>query len=240
MSNIPKSQRPKSRLETLDDGYNLRGQITANLMTSFAFNKNKIRDYIKKRFSAGDHSDPDKQAEVAERLQTLTDDFIDWFVKRERDRVADFCQGITEHLVAANKIYPTLPDGFLQEKEKLQAQFEHLQEIRMKISTSPEVVRADYELQLTQALSQLQDHINTMSRVYNEFQERRLELDRAIECCGKLEDELQYIAETLFADKNKYSDIMLNLNAIETKIKNLRQSDNRFLREPQKARRRKS
>ena len=34
-----------------------------------------------------------------------------------------------------------------------------------------------------------------------EFSERRIELDRALICCNKLQDELQYIAETLPADK---------------------------------------
>ena len=60
---------------------------------------------------------------------------------------ANFCQGIMEHLRAANTIWPT------------------------NIS---------------------------------EFEERRLEMDRVLVSCNKLQDELQYIAETLPTDKNKF------------------------------------
>lgn len=64
----------------------------------------------------------------------------------------------------------------------------------------------------------------------NEFLERRLELDRAMECCNQLQDELQYIAETLPADKNKYMGIVLDVEHLFNTIKALRQSDNRFLK----------
>lgn len=63
---------------------------------------------------------------------------------------------------------------------------------------------------------------------WSEFCERRLEWDRAMECCNKLQDELQYIAETLPADKNKYMRIVLDIEALFKMIKSLRQADNRF------------
>lgn len=87
--------------------------------------------------------------------------------------MADFCQGIASHLRAANTIWPTY---------------------------------------------------------MNEFLERRLEMDRAMECCNQLQDELQYIAEVLPADKNKYTGIVLDVQAEFETIKALRQSDNRFLK----------
>ena len=72
---------------------------------------------------------------------------------------------------------------------------------------------------------------NTIWPVYmNEFYERRLELDRAMMCCNQLQDELQYIAETLPADKNKYMAIVLEIDHLFNVIKALRQSDNRFLK----------
>lgn len=49
-----------------------------------------------------------------------------------------------------------------------------------------------------------------------------------MECCNKLQDELQYIAETLPADKNKYMRIVLDIEALFKMIKSLRQADNRF------------
>lgn len=63
----------------------------------------------------------------------------------------------------------------------------------------------------------------------DEFTERRVEWDRALEACNKLRCELQYIAETLPADKNKYMKIVLEIEKEYRAIKALRQSDNRFL-----------
>ncbi|MBQ4401191.1 MAG: hypothetical protein II832_03385, partial [Synergistaceae bacterium] len=56
----------------------------------------------------------------------------------------------------------------------------------------------------------------------------------ALVCCNKLQDELQYIAETLPADKNKFMNIVLEVQAEYETIKKLRQADNRFLKEIQK------
>lgn len=61
-----------------------------------------------------------------------------------------------------------------------------------------------------------------------EFEERRLQWDKALECCNMLQDELQYIAEVLPADKNKYMNTVLELEHLFNVIKSLRQSDNRF------------
>ena len=110
---------------------------------------------------------------MANAIRELEDDFSCWFIKRERDYVADLCRGIASHLRAANTIWPTY---------------------------------------------------------MNEFRERRLELDRAMMCCNQLQDELQYIAETLPADKNKYMAIVLDIDHLFNVIKALRQSDNRFLK----------
>lgn len=49
---------------------------------------------------------------------------------------------------------------------------------------------------------------NTIWPTYHfEYKDRRGELNQALKCCNKLQDELQYIAESLPADKNKYMDI---------------------------------
>ena len=117
--------------------------------------------------------DETERETMAQKLRELEEDFDSWFIKRERDRVADFAQGITEHLRAANTIYP---------------------------------------------------------QNRSEYEERRLEMDRAMMCCNKLQDELQYIAETLPADKNKYMNIVLEVQEEFNMIKALRQSDNRFLK----------
>ncbi len=84
-------------------------------------------------------------------------------------------------------------------------------------------------------LSHCQDisvHIRKANSIWpdywSEFYERRVEWDRALACCNALQDELQYIAETLPADKNKYMAIVLECETLFEMIKALRQSDNRF------------
>ena len=171
MSNIPKSKRSESKLEALHKAYELRRKITAELMATFGYSQKKLEAHIQKMTSHV--QDPEEREKMSKVIREVEDDFASWFIKRERDKIADFCQGITEHLRAANTIWPT-----------------------------------------------------NMS----EFEERRLEMDRALVCCNKLQDELQYVAETLPADKNKYMNIVLEVQAEFDMIKKLRQSDNRFLK----------
>lgn len=72
---------------------------------------------------------------------------------------------------------------------------------------------------------------NTIFPVYMaEFEERRLEMDRAMACCNALQDELQYAGECLYADLNKYMNLVLQIQKEFNMIKSLRQTDNRFLK----------
>lgn len=171
MSNIPKSKRSESELEALHKAYEIRRRITAELILTFGYSQRKLEAHVQRMTSFV--QDADEREELCKVIRKVQEDFASWFIMRERDRVADFCQGITEHLRAANTIYP-------------------------------------------QNLA--------------EFQERRLELDRALICCNKLQDELQYLAETLPADKNKFMNIVLEVQSEYETIKRFRQSDNRFLK----------
>ena len=169
MSNIPKSKRSESKLEALHRAYALRRKITAELMATFGYSQKKLEALVQKM--TAHVQDAEEREKMCQAIREVIDGFDSWFIRRERDRVADFCQGITEHLRAANTIWPT-----------------------------------------------------NMS----EYEERRLEIDRAIVCCAKLQDELQYIAETMPADKNKYMNIVLEIEAETEMLKALRKADNRF------------
>lgn len=171
MSDIPKSERTESRLKAQHMAYQVRTRITAELMATFAYSQKRQEAHIRKMVQHV--QDPEAREEMAKVIREQEEDFDSWFIKRERDHVADLCRGISPHLRAANTIWPTY---------------------------------------------------------MNEFLERRLELDRAMECCNQLQDELQYIAETLPADKNKYTGIVLDVEHLFNTIKALRQSDNRFLK----------
>ena len=174
MSSIPKSKRSESKLEALHRAYELRRRITAELMLTFGYSQRKLDAHIRKMTDFV--QDPEEREKMSKVIREVQDNFNSWFIQRERDKVADFSQGISEHLRAANSIWPTnIP----------------------------------------------------------EYEERRLEMDRAIVCCEKLQNELQYIAETLPADKNKFMNIVLEIKAEEDMIKALRKADNRFLKKIQ-------
>lgn len=64
-----------------------------------------------------------------------------------------------------------------------------------------------------------------------EYTERRVCMDKAMASCNVLQDELQYIAEAVYADKNKFTALVLEIETLFKKIKSVRQADNRFLRD---------
>lgn len=96
-----------------------------------------------------------------------------WMIEEERKRILDLTLGISQHLRAANTIWP------------------------------------DYMA---------------------EFIERRLQMDKALECCNMLQDELQSIVEMVPTNKNRYTQIVLEIEKDFNMIKKLRQKDNRFLK----------
>lgn len=63
-----------------------------------------------------------------------------------------------------------------------------------------------------------------------EWEERRLDLDRALQCCKCLMQELQFIAETIPVNREKYTNIIDEITTEFEKIKELRKSDNRLLK----------
>ena len=73
---------------------------------------------------------------------------------------------------------------------------------------------------------------NTIFPTYmSEFTERRVFMNKALGACNVLQDELQYIAEAVYADKNKFTALVLEIDALFKKIKSVRQADNRFLKD---------
>lgn len=171
MSDIPKSKRAKSNFEAQHKAINIRRMISVELLSSFAYSQKKLEAAIRKQTAY--IQDPTHKEEAAAALRSLQDDYAGWFIKRHRDRVDDLCCAISQHLRAANTIWP------------------------------------NYRF---------------------EFNDRRHELNQALKCCNMLQDELQYIAEALPADKNRYMNIVLEIQSLFNVIKALRQSDNRFLK----------
>lgn len=96
MSNIPKSKRSESKLEALHKAYALRRKITGELMATFAYSQKKLDEHIRKMTAF--IQDEQEREERCKVIREAEEGFNSWFIRRERDRVADFCQGITEHL----------------------------------------------------------------------------------------------------------------------------------------------
>ena len=103
-----------------------------------------------------------------------------------------------------------------------------------KTNSMPEWLKA-YERERVLALCQgISEHLRKANTIWPdymvEFTERRLEMDRALECCNALQDELQAIVEIVPANKNRYTQIVLLIEKEFNMIKRLRQKDNRFLK----------
>lgn len=64
-----------------------------------------------------------------------------------------------------------------------------------------------------------------------EYLGRRKHMNNAIGWCYRLRNEVNYIARTITADKNKYKNISELIDRQIKLIKGVRQSDNRFLRD---------
>ena len=90
---------------------------------------------------------------------------------------------------------------------------------------------SDNVIELATGISRHLRIANTIFPTYmSEFEERRIEMDRAMACCNALQDELQYVGECLYANLNRYMNLVLQIQKEFNMIKSLRQTDNRFLK----------
>lgn len=111
---------------------------------------------------------------------------------------------------------------------------ELLNDFGTKKDAIPEWLIAEERKRVLNACQNISVHLrlaNTIWPTYwNEYTERRLELDRALGECNALQDELQSIVIMIPANINRYTQISLEINKCYNLIKRLRQSDNRFIK----------
>ena len=155
MSEIKKSERKESKLQTIHNAYMIRIAVTNLAENNFYITFSKIEEKINNR--------------IKENMYK----FYRNQINRVSDNVIELATGISRHLRIANTIFPTY---------------------------------------------------------MSEFEERRIEMDRAMACCNALQDELQYAGECLYADLNKYMNLVLEIQKEFNMIKSLRQTENRFLK----------
>lgn len=166
MSNIKKSERKESKLQTIYNAYKIRMAVTKLAENDFYISSSKIENVIAEKIKRFPE-------EEQQRIKKRTYQYFEQQLQRSTNIVIELATGISRHLRIANTIFPTY---------------------------------------------------------MTEFEERRIEMDRAMSCCNALQDELQYIGECLYADLNRYTNLVLFIQKEFNMIKALRQSDNRFLK----------
>lgn len=166
MSDIKKSERKESKLQTIHNAYKIRMYVTKLAENNFYINSSKIENIIAEKIKKFPE-------EEQQKIKKTTYRYFEQQVQRSTNSVIELATGISRHLRIANTIFPTY---------------------------------------------------------MAEFEERRLEMDRAMSYCNALQDELQYIGECLYADLNRYTNLVLLIQREFNMIKALRQSDNRFLK----------
>lgn len=171
MSEIKKSQRSESKLQTVHNAYKIRTAVTKLAENNFYFDLNKINDVVDQ------NTKTITDEKLKEKAKKRIYQYFNNQILRITDKVINSACGINEHLRIANTIFPTY---------------------------------------------------------MSEFEERRLELDRAMSCCNVLQDELQYAGECLYADLNRFTSLVMEVQKEFNMIKKLRQTDNRFLKDIKK------
>lgn len=166
MSEIKKSERKESKLQTIHNAYRIRMAVTKLAENDFYINSSKVENIIAEKIKRFPE-------EEQQKIKNRTYQYFEQQLNRSTNSVIELATGISRHLRIANTIFPTY---------------------------------------------------------MSEFEERRIEMDRAMSCCNALQDELQYVGECLYADLNKYTNLVLLIQQEFNMIKALRQSDNRFLK----------
>ncbi len=150
---------------------------------------------------------------------------------------ADGLDALRDAIIIRKRVTELLKVLYLQTKKRLE-------QLGLNASENADKIREDFfNLWLIQeesriianCASDISGNIRTANSIWPvymaEFAERRVYMDRAMACCNKLQDELQYIAEAIYADKNKFTALVLEIQKLFSKVKSIRQADNRFLKD---------
>ena len=155
-------------------------------------------------------------------------------------------EALRDALIIRKKVTEVLKVLALQSQKRL----ENFEEILAKATTDDEILKAKEAIREERFNSwlikeecrtvavkgaDLTGSLRTANTIWptymSEYTERRVYMDRAIAACNVLQDELQYIAESVYSDKNKFTALVLEIETLFKKIKSVRQADNRFLKE---------
>ncbi len=154
-------------------------------------------------------------------------------------------QQFHEIIAVRKEVTQLLKVMFLQKQKKLDVLSRMLltasklpkrKEVEDKIRTEKfemELIKDEIKV-VASICREMMSHLRTANTIYPtymvEFNERRLEMDRTLCSCNDLQGELQYVAESVYLDKNKFTPLALKIQKIFNGVKKLRQADNRFLK----------
>lgn len=113
MSEIKKSQRSESKLETIHNAYKIRTAVTKLAENNFYFDLNKINDVVEQNIK--NITDEKLKEKAKKRIYQYFNNQI----LRITDKVINSACGINEHLRIANTIFPTYMTEFEERRLEL-------------------------------------------------------------------------------------------------------------------------
>ena len=122
MSEVPKGRRNHSKLDAQILASDIRKQITTELMVTFGYSQKKYETHIK---ALTDYiQNPEEREAAAKAIRKQEENFMAWFIDKERDRMFQFACDIPSHLRAANAIFPKIHDEYVKRRLHLDAAIE--------------------------------------------------------------------------------------------------------------------
>ena len=104
MSDVRKSKRKQSRLEALDLAYDLRQQMTAEILASFALSEKRLEKHLDTMVKG--MGTKDQKDELKKTIAELELDKQLWLIKEERSEMLRLSRSIPQNIRRANSIFP--------------------------------------------------------------------------------------------------------------------------------------
>lgn len=107
---VKKSQRKESKLDALNLAYDLRRDVTRELMGSFAISERKLQAKINAMGGSND---------LRKVITEIELDRDNWFIRQERNEMLRLCRAVPQYIRMAQSIYPMYPNEWTKRRELL-------------------------------------------------------------------------------------------------------------------------
>lgn len=117
MSDVKKSKRKKSKLDALDLAYDLRQQMTVEIMATFALSEKRLEQHLNAMVKGmGDKDTKERLKKVIAELELDKQMFI---IREERTEMLRLARAIPQYIREANTIYPKYWNEWYKRRELL-------------------------------------------------------------------------------------------------------------------------